>query len=176
LSLIYSVYKFIENLTLNDVIKCNRTEFAQKLANLSLNYNSSSGKNISISLIDSILDSKPNLNYLYSKYSQTYYEPLSILLSDSSLPQSIMNAFYGPDLDLIELNRPTNNVFDSEWIRLKFCANDSNGIYLLRGPNQEELKDLLCNKLNDSQLANLVLLISEQIDYSLVKEKVKIKL
>jgi hypothetical protein len=87
-----------------------------------------------------------------------------------------MNAFYGPDLDLIELNRPTNNVFDSEWIRLKFCANDSNGIYLLRGPNQEELKDFLCNKLNDSQLANLVLLISEQIDYSLVKEKVKIKL
>ena len=160
------------------MIKANRTEFAQKLVSLGL-IKENNNNNTENSLIDSILNSRPNLNYLYSNYSQTYYEPLSMLFGDAtSLQHAIVNAFYGPSLDLIDFNRPDNKVFDSQWIKSTMCSatNDVNEIYLLQGPDQHELKEYLCNKLTDSQLTALFVYVSEQIDYSLVKEKVNFNL
>lgn len=49
---------------------------------------------------------------------------------------------------------------------------DSNQNYLLRGTNEESLSNFLCSNLSDTQLADLFVLISRQLDISAVKLKV----
>ena len=106
-----------------------------------------------------ILNSNPNFNYLYSNYSSTYYEPL-LLLSIANVQQSIINIFYGSELDLIDLNRDTNQVYNPMWIRQQNCFSSNNLLRL----NDSDLNSFLCSKLNDEQLVQLFTLISEEIN------------
>lgn len=114
-----------------------------------------------------ILNSNPNFNYLYSNYSSTYYEPL-LLLSIANVQQSIINIFYGSELDLIDLNRDTNQVYNPMWIRQQNCFSSNNLLRL----NDSDLNSFLCSKLNDEQLVQLFTLISEEIDWTVTKQKV----
>lgn len=49
---------------------------------------------------------------------------------------------------------------------------DSNQNYLLRGTNEQSLSNFLCSNVSDTQLVDLFVLISRQLDISAVKLKV----
>ena len=82
--------------------------------------------------------------------------------------QSIINIFYGSELDLIDLNRDTNQVYNPMWIRQQNCFSSNNLLRL----NDSDLNSFLCSKLNDEQLVQLFTLISEEIDWTVTKQKV----
>jgi len=146
---------------LNQVINKNKSsEFIQDLTrNFSLNTD----------IINLILKSKPNYNYLYSNYSEDYFEPLSVFQTDdnSLLTQSVLDTLYGSSLESINLNRFKNQVSNADWIRNQTCFNN---IYLLKGNDKDYLKNYFCsNQLNDTQLAGLFVYLSKRIDFSQVK-------
>ena len=73
-------------------------------------------------------------------------------------------------LKRLDINRASNRVDDSDWIRGQICAPNTN--YLLRGSDQESLSTYLCSNLNNSQLKGLFILISSQLDVTKVKTKI----
>ena len=71
------------------------------------------------------------------------------------------------------MNKNTNLVNDSVWIRSQMCVGNTN--YLLNGETEadsEALANFLCQYLNDSELEKLFLLISAQLDVTAAKYKV----
>lgn len=120
-------------------------------------------------LVDFILDSSPNFNYLYSSYSSSYYEPI-LVLTLADVPQSLINILYGSELDLIDSNRFGNQVSNPDWLRQQMCSNKTRN-YLLRY-TETAFNEHMCSNLSDAQLANLFTLISESIDWTGVKRKV----
>ncbi len=75
---------------------------------------------------------------------------------------------YGADLNNLDSNRNSNQVYNATWLRTQMCSPYTN--YLLKG--SVYLNDYLCNKLNSSQLVNLFVTISSQIDFTAVRAKV----
>lgn len=120
-------------------------------------------------MVDLVLKSNPNFNYLYSNYSEEYYEPLSIFIGDS-LPRSLLNTLYGSNLAFIDSNRYTNQVNNPAWVQKQMCFNNKTVEYFFKGSDQEQLRTYLCNELNSTNLTDLFVLLSEQIDFSLVKK------
>lgn len=152
---------------LKDVLRINLNSFEQKMIDLKL-----IPVAINETLKQIVFNSNPNFNYLYSNYSASYDDPLDRV--NISLGGSILNVLYGSDLDLIDYNRPTNDVSSSDWIKKQMCSQPEN--YLLRDYlSQNALNYLVCSKLSDTQLKNLFILISENIDFSMVKQKVNLR-
>lgn len=150
----------IENLTLNDVLK-NSNDFIQLLVTKSL-----IPSPINSTFENLILSSNPNFNYLYSNYSTAYQDPQGFNI----IPKVFLNVLYGSDLESLDVNRNTNLVNDSIWIRNQMCSTNKN--YLLRG--SIDLINFLCNGLNDQQLTDLFIIISSEIDFTATREKVKL--
>ena len=147
------------NLTLSESLRISNEQFKLLLTNASiypLIFNDE--------ILNKILNSNPNYNYLYSNYSSDYTEPLNVQFLET---KSFINLLYGPDLDLIELNRQTNRVDDPGWLRSQTCNNQVN--YLLKGQNAQLLKNLTC-ELTDFDLANFYTTISKYIDIGKVKQ------
>ncbi len=113
---------------------------------------------------DLILTSSPNFNYLYSNFSIKYQDDQIF----SQLPTTLSAIVYGADLNNLDSNRNSNQVYNATWLRTQMCSPNTN--YLLRG--SVYLNDYLCNKLNSSQLVNLFVTISSQIDFTAVRAKV----
>lgn len=117
-------------------------------------------------VVNKILNSTPNYNYLYSNYSADSTEPIPFLnLIQNNQIEPFMSFLYGPDLDSAEQNRDRNRIDDPEWIRSQTC-NGSN--YLLKGNNAQYLQEILCN-LNDEQITNLFVQISTYLDLGKTK-------
>lgn len=123
-------------------------------------------------IVQLIMDSNPNFNNLYSNYSKTYEEPLLQFMDqkNSTLSNALVNILYGPDLDLIDYYRDTNDVSNPVWIRKQMCFNNTN--YLLKGLDQVSLNGYLCSQLSDVRLTDLFVLISKQLDFTATKQKV----
>ncbi|CAF0791152.1 unnamed protein product [Brachionus calyciflorus] len=152
-----------KNLTLSESLFISQDNFKNLLSNISL-YPSL----LNESTVNTILKSNPNYNYLYSNYSADYTEPLSF---NDNLPEAkfAINLIYGPDLELIDLNRQTNRVDDPKWIRDQTCNNNTN--FLLKGNDAQSLKIIIC-ELKDDDLSKLFILISTFLDISKVKNVV----
>jgi hypothetical protein len=123
------------------------------------------------SIAEQILTSNPNFNYLYSNISSEYTEPLT-LLTIAKVSQSIINVLYGSELELIDLNKHTNQIDKSKWIREQMCSNEN---FLLRLSHKDQTKVLnsfLCANLTDEKLVELFTLISQEIEWNTVKRKV----
>nr|APD26544.1 ATP-binding cassette transporter subfamily A member 1-like X1 protein [Brachionus koreanus] len=120
-------------------------------------------------IFDKILNSTPNYNYLYSNYSKDSTEPIDFLnFGQLDQVRPLLNFFYGPDLELAELNRDNNRVDNPSWIRSQTC-NGSN--YLLKGPNALYLKQIIC-RLDDQQISQLFIQISTYLDIGKIKRLV----
>ncbi|RNA31837.1 ATP-binding cassette sub-family A member 1, partial [Brachionus plicatilis] len=117
-------------------------------------------------VVNIILNSRPNYNYLYSNYSADSTEPLLIFnFGQSNQIRPFLNFFYGPDLELAEQNRATNRVDDPQWIRNQTC-NSSN--YLLEGDIAEYLEEIVCT-LSDQEIKDLFVQISTYLDIGKIK-------
>ena len=68
-------------------------QFGNAIANLNLT-NIQSNETI----IDSILNLRPNFNYLYSNISETYRDPMSLL--STFVSPNIINSLYGNNLEV----------------------------------------------------------------------------
>lgn len=78
-----------DSLTLAKSIDIESDEFVQELAYLPLGQDT----------LNAILGSRPNFNYLYSNFSRTYFEPVTLFVQTAST-QTLINFLYGPDLDV----------------------------------------------------------------------------
>lgn len=67
------------------------------------------------------------------------------------------------------MNRKTNLVKNSTWLKLKQCSNDT---FLLKSKNQSEINKVICENLTNDQIESLFMLISSQLDISRIKQKV----
>lgn len=120
-------------------------------------------------VVNKILNSTPNYNYLYSNYSADSTEPIPIFDSNQiNQIEPFVSFLYGPDLDLAERNRDGNRIDDPKWIRLQTCDGSN---YLLKGNNAQYLNEIICN-LNDEQITNLFIQISTYLDMSKTKRLV----
>ena len=146
------------NLTLREVLSPDPNDFKPKLIEILNTTNET--------LINLVLDSNPNFNYLYSSYSPSYYEPL-LVLTIADVPQNLINILYGPELDMIDSNRFKNQVSNSSWLREQMCTSNKN--FLLRS---DGLNEHFCSNLTDEQMSKLFTTISEDIDWTYVKRKV----
>ena len=184
-----SIETHTDSLRLGDVLIDGLPNFQQSFSDILL-----SPSPINSSTADLIMKSRPNFNYLYSNHSITYTEPFLDMIEKA--PQNVLNILYGPSLDVIiliimklyfyfffqsnliltkrvDLNRNTNLVNESAWIRSQMCGENTN--YLLKGETEadsEALASFLCQYLNDSELEKLFVLISAQLDVTAAKYKV----
>lgn len=86
-------------MSLSDSLSISESSFRQSLTDLTL-YPSPLTENI----VNTTLKSNPNFNYLYSNYTPEASEPFSVfslLISQLGPSSSLINIFYGPDLDVI---------------------------------------------------------------------------
>ncbi len=157
--------KITRSMSLDQTLVISITEFNNTMQSLVIS------KEINSTIINLMLTSNPNFNYLYSNSTKTYTEPLFQFVLFGA-PQELINVLYGPDLDLIDTRRSLNRVYDAEWIRSTMCINDPT--YLLRGSNANYLRLYLCS-LNDSELAAVFTYISSKMDYTYVKQEVSKK-
>lgn len=59
---------------------------------------------LSHAMLNTILASHPNYNYLYSNYSTNYIEPINYFIQSAEL-QNFINYIYGPDMDVSILEK-----------------------------------------------------------------------
>ncbi len=137
------------------------SELNEKLSTIVLNQ----------SIAEQILTSNPNFNYLYSNISSGYTEPLT-LLTIAKVSQSVINVLYGSELELIDLNKHTNQVDNSKWIREQMCSKENFLLRLSHDDQTKALNSFLCANLTDEKLAELFTLISQEIEWNTVKRKV----
>lgn len=123
------------------------------------------------SITEQILNSNPNFNYLYSNVSSEYTEPLT-LLTIAKISQPIINILYGSELELIDLNKNANQVYNSEWIREQMCLKENFLLRLSHDDKAKELNSFLCSNLTDENLVDIFTLISQEIEWNTVKRKV----
>nr|UOU03308.1 ATP-binding cassette subfamily A1-like 1 [Brachionus rubens] len=147
-----------KTLTLSQSLKITNQQFKNLLNDLYPDY-------LNDTIVNTILNSNPNYNYLYSNYTTSYNEPIPFTGQIAQV-KPFLNILYGPDLQLIDLNRQTNQVDDPDWIRSQTCFNNTN--YLLKGNESELIKNVLC-RLNDGNLTDFFVLVSEYLDISKVK-------
>nr|QUF59424.1 ATP-binding cassette transporter Abca1-like2 [Brachionus angularis] len=125
--------------------------------------------NLNETVLNLILDSIPNLNYLYSSYSNDYLDPVLEITNGQYL--NMFNLLYGSGLENIDLNRFNNKINDSNWLRSILCNQLDKDLFLLKSNNQYELNQALC-ALNNDDLESLFVSISSELDLTLIKQKI----
>jgi hypothetical protein len=152
----------IEDLSLKESLKNNGSEFDMQLNNKS----NLTPTPLNSTILNLIYLSNPNFIYLYSNYSTPFIFSSSSLVIPL-LPQQFNFILNSSSLNLLNANRDNNQVYNATWIRDQMCLPNNN--YLLKGSIY--LNDYLCNQLNDSQLVDLFILVSAQINFTYVIEK-----
>ncbi len=153
----------IEELSLKESLKNNGSEFDMQLNN---NPNLTPMP-LNSTILNLIYLSNPNFINLYSNYSTPFVFSSSSLAIPLPLPQQFNFILNSSSLNLLNANRDRNQVYNATWIREQMCSPNNN--YLLKGSIY--LNDYLCNQLNDSQLVDLFILVSAQINFTYVIEK-----